>query len=613
MCGITGIFNNTLSINDTESRIYNSIKSLNHRGPDGNGLHVGESFAFGMCRLSILGVTNGKQPFFSRDKKICIVFNGEIYNFQELRVDLQQKGYSFYTDSDSEVIIPLYEEYGDLFVTKLQGMFAIALYDENRQRGLLIRDRLGEKPLWYSSQKNELFFSSEVKGLKSLGFTLTLDKSCLPEYLQFGYINAPRSAFIDVFQVKPGHMLVIEDNHFQEYEYWSLNSALEKYSESIFKHENFELLLEDAVSSRLVSERPIGAFLSGGIDSSIITAIVNRIQGGNICTFSIGFEDEDFDESRYAKLIAQHLGTCHHEKILNSDVSQSIEKLSMSLDMPFADSSIIPTYLLAEFARNEVVVALGGDGGDEVFGGYLRYRMAPALQRVNFLLALLPSRTLYRYVQKSSKIEKLVRSSKFSTLAKRYREMQSLISEEEISQFLEIELPYVENLDYMTAWNSISAKTSLQRLQKFDIATYLPGDLLYKADMATMANSLELRSPFLDYRVVEYGLSLPDDQKLRGSQSKFILRELLSKYIPRELTERPKQGFGIPRSRWIRKELREIVEDTLSSSSFKSRGTFNYPVVQRVLSDHMQGKDLDRIIWPIFMFELWAKNWIDSH
>jgi asparagine synthase (glutamine-hydrolysing) len=609
MCGISGVFSHSIAgMHDVRK----SIEAIIHRGPDEQGFGTGENFVLGMCRLAIIDVKHGQQPVESQNGLIKAVFNGEIYNYQELRRELELKGYKFRSDSDSGVIVPLYQEYGKDFAQKMQGMFAIAIYDQEREVGLLVRDRLGKKPLWYSQESEVLKFSSEIKGLLALGVERTPELSNFAEYLQFGYINSPRSAYKDIQQLPPGAILEFSPEITSISRFWSLNEVENLsigYEEA---KQRVHSLLIDAVQSRLISERPIGSFLSGGIDSSLITAIMAKLSGEKIHTYSIGFTDSKFDESSFARAVANEIGTIHHEKIVIPQPELIVGRIAQVLDQPFADSSIIPTFLLSEFARQEVVVALGGDGGDEVFGGYVRYRATMFLDRINFLLALNPSPVIAGLVSQNPRMEKLLRHSRFMRKIERYRNFQSLIHGTEMQKVLSNDLLEASYDDaFMQTWNSVKDTGDLRKLQEVDIATYLPGDLLVKADMASMANSLELRSPFLDYRLVELGVSLPQSFKIQRGVTKKILRDILATYIPREKFERPKMGFGIPRASWLRNELRGLVSDTLNSKKFIERGWINHSELKKIINLHNSGRDLDRIIWPIFMLELWATNWID--
>jgi len=612
MCGIAGIFDTAgMDFESSKMSVESAIEEIKHRGPDEKGFFSGINSTLGMCRLSIIDVAGGQQPNYGTQGRVVSVFNGEIYNFKDLRAELISKGYPLKGVGDSECIPFLYEEYGEDFPNRLQGMFAIALWDHTKNRGILVRDRFGKKPLWFYREKTRISFASEIKGLLKLGAPRSIDTARIPEFLQFGYINAPRSIFRDIQQVRPGTVTILESGTLKELRYWqpriSDTSRLTFYEAKIETHS----LIRDAVKTRLVSERPIGAFLSGGIDSSLVTALMSKEFGADTHTFSIGFENPDFDESRYASAIATHLGTRHHEKIVRPDPTLILERLAKVLDHPFADSSIIPTFLLSEFARSEVVVALGGDGGDEAFGGYARYRVSRALNKINFLLALSPAPLLSKYVSKNRRLEKLFRHARYSTKFKRYLGLQSLIQESELKEILTKELQGLEQeLDLLELWMASESQSQLRNMQRFDLSTYLPGDLMFKADMASMASSLELRSPLLDYRVVEFGLSLPDEFRIYKGVSKRILREILYEYIPRELVDRPKMGFGIPQAEWLRGELSDLVHSTLFARDTSISGWFDMSKVRKIVDEHNRGVNRDRIIWPILMLELWAKNWL---
>ena len=610
MCGISGVFSNKRLETDLVS---NSIDKISHRGPDERGFFVNEYCSLGMCRLSIIDISNGKQPSFNSQDQIVSVFNGEIYNYKELRKNLESKGYRIPSSGDSVLIPYLYEEYGLSFVKLLQGMFAIAILDTRNQELILIRYRLGKKPLWYCHQGDNLSFSSELKGLFALGIQRSVNLAIIPEYLRFGYINAPSSPYDNVKQLEPVSVLRVSQKGIAVSKYWDTNSVEPiEISFEEAKHEATRLL-EEAVGTRMISERPIGAFLSGGIDSTIVSALMARIAGDKIHTFSIGFDDPRFDESTFARNVASSIGTHHHEKIASPDPVFIIETISRSLDSPFADSSIIPTFLLAQFARESVVVALSGDGGDEGFGGYQRYIAAYFLNKVNPLLFLNPFSQLSFDRFKNARFRKLLRHSTPMKLNLRYRDFQSLLQENDLASLLNPEV-IKSNSDFafFDLWSTINTNDVIRKMQEVDIHSYLPGDLLYKVDMASMANSLEVRSPFLDYRLIEFGLSLPASLKFSKYENKHLLREIARSLVPREIIDRPKMGFGIPRSHWLRTELREMVSDVILSPRFQGRGWFDYNKIEKVISQHNRGRNLDQIIWPILMLELWAQNWIDS-
>jgi asparagine synthase (glutamine-hydrolysing) len=609
MCGISGIFSDGPVVLELVEK---SIESISHRGPDESGFFHHQNCVLGMCRLSIIDVSSGQQPSYNQERDVVSVFNGEIYNFSELRQSLISRGHQIKGLGDSALIPFLYQEYGEAFPTKLQGMFTIALFDSKRKQLLLVRDRLGKKPLWYSQQGSTFYFSSEVKGLLSLGVNRKLDESVIPEFLSYGYINAPRSAILDVKQLPPATLLVIENGQSNLKQYWNPSDVPEaSISFEDAKHETTRLL-SDAVKTRLVSERPVGAFLSGGIDSTIVTALMQEVSESAVHTYSIGFSDTKFDESRFAKEVAKAIGTTHHERVIEADSQLIVETLSKVLDQPFADSSIIPTFLLSRFAREEVVVALSGDGGDEGFAGYERYRAGRFLDSINPLLAFNPLRFLPTNRISNQRMRKLLRHSNFQSLPTRYRGFQSLFQSSDLHSVINPDLlNSSKSDDFEKLWDSIPAKDRIRKMQEMDLRTYLPGDLMYKVDMASMANSLEVRSPFLDYRVVEFGLSLPAKYKISGGENKHILREIARGLVPPMLIDRPKMGFGIPRARWLRKDLKGLVHDVLLDEKSRTRGWYQFDKVEEILKNHQKGLELDSLIWPMFILELWTKSWID--
>jgi len=609
MCGISGIFSDELV--DLEL-VKKSIEKISHRGPDESGFFCHQNCVLGMCRLSIIDVASGQQPSYNQNRDVVSVFNGEIYNFRELRQNLISRGHQINGLGDSALIPFLYQEYGEAFPSKLQGMFAIALFDSKRKRFLLVRDRLGKKPLWYSQQGSSLYFSSEVKGLLSLGVNRKLDESVIPEFLRYGYINAPRSAILDVQQLLPATLLVIENGQSNLKQYWNPSDIPEASISFEDAKRETTRLLRDAVKTRLVSERPIGAFLSGGIDSTIVTALMREESESAVHTYSIGFSEIKFNESNFAKEVARAIGTIHHERVVRADPNLIVETVSKAFDQPFADSSIIPTFLLSKFAREEVVVALSGDGGDEGFAGYERYRAGKYLDSINPFLAINPLRFLPANRISNQRIRKLVRHSNFQSLPTRYNGFQSLFELRDLQLILNPELLGESNDDYfLNLWRTIPTQDRVRKMQEMDLKSYLPGDLMYKVDLASMANSLEVRSPFLDYRVVEFGLSLPAKYKVGRGESKHILREIARDFVPPKLIDRPKMGFGIPRAKWLREDLKDLVQEVLLDEISRSRGWYQINKVEKILKNHQRGLELDSLIWPMFMLELWAKTWID--
>lgn len=609
MCGIAGIF----SINPIDSNLVpDSIDRILHRGPDETGFFQSQKCVLGICRLSIVDVHSGQQPSYNQDKSVVSVFNGEIYNFRELRDRLISRGYRIGSLGDSALIPYLYQEFGDHFASQIQGMFAIALYDSRKSKLILARDRIGKKPLWYSWDKKSLSFSSEIKGLLVLVPQRAINESVIPEFLQFGFISSPRSAFKGIEQLAPASVLIIKNNEMILNKFWNISEVPEISISFRDAKEESERLIRQAVRARLVSERPMGTFLSGGIDSTIVTAIMKQEVKSEINTYSIGFSDEKFDESGFARKIANVLGTKHREKIIEADPNLIVETLAKVLDQPFADSSIIPTYLLAKFAREDLVVALSGDGGDEAFAGYDRYRAGKFLDSINPLLILNPLGLIPAEKLSDNRLRKLVRNSGAQSLENRYRGFQSLFTTGDLKSILNPELLNQANKDHFSDfWNLSSTNDRVRKMQEMDIRTYLPGDLMFKVDMASMANGIEVRSPFLDYRVIEFGLSLPSKFKIRARENKHILHEIVQEFVPHNFFDRPKKGFGIPQAKWLREGLQEVVKDVLLDRASRARDWYRFARLEEILKNHNAGKVFDNLIWPMFMLELWAKNWID--
>lgn len=614
MCGIAGGVGNSAP---DKGQLVRVLDSIHHRGPDERGMCVESGIALGICRLAIIDVGTGQQPVSDESDSIHLVFNGEIYNFLELRESLVSKGHKFRSKGDSEVLVHLYQEFGIDFVKKISGMFAIAIWDSREQSLILIRDRMGKKPLWYAKTTDgSLFFASEVKALRAAGVTCTLRPEAVSEVMNFGYVTAPNSAFNEVHQLPPASVGIWRQGSWTSFQYWSPDFSVAEKVSFPDALEQTKILIKAAVERRLISERPFGSFLSGGYDSTVVTAYMTQLNPGKVKTFSIGFNDPRFDESIDARAIANYLGTEHVEEKLSPDPAFLLQEIAATLDQPFADSSIIPTFMLAKFARREVVVALGGDGGDEVFGGYDRYSAIPAMQNFNWLVAALSP--VAKGAIKSGAISNrklkrvLSQMNSHPTLAARYRAAMSLGSDLELDGLIS---PDFKSRSLRFAFEDEfarpGARDNLSRMLRSDLERYLPGDLLVKADMATMANSLEVRSPLLDHELVEWATRLPSDFKIRGRERKFILKEVARSLVPKELVDRPKMGFAIPRADWLRTGLREMSFDLLTDATAKNRGWFDPKEVERTLTDHMAGHDRDALLWPMVMLELWARNWLD--
>jgi asparagine synthase (glutamine-hydrolysing) len=613
MCGIAGgVGPSAPSLQALEAQ----LTKLEHRGPDDRGTYVNQGISLGMCRLAIVEIAAGKQPFESADGKIKIVFNGEIYNFRQLREELVALGHEFAGASESEVIIAAYRQYGPDFPNHLSGMFAIALFDQANDALVLVRDRVGKKPLWFSKRADgSILFASEVKALLAALPNKTLRKGVVAEVMQFGYVNVPNSAFAEVRQLPPATMAIWHHGDWSMRTYWQPDYETEikiSYEDALVETKK---KIEAAVERRLISERPMGAFLSGGYDSTVVTALMAKLSSQTVKTYSIGFDHPQYNEAEYAGAVAKHLGTDHHLEIVKPDPALILQELAASLDQPFADSSYIPTYLLAKYAHQEVIVALGGDGGDEVFGGYDRYVAAPLMQRANYLLAM--AKPIAVVMSKSGvvserKMKRIISQLQaHPSLAARYTSVMSLTQPSQIARLLKPEFNLAAANDiYISEFKRAGARDSLHAMIRSDFERYLPGDLLVKADLATMANSLELRSPLLDHDVIEWANSLPAKFKVTGRESKHILKDIARTLVPAELIDRPKMGFAIPRADWLRNELRQITHELLTDEVARSRGWFDKHEIHKILSEHQSGQDRDSIIWPALCLELWARNWL---
>jgi len=613
MCGITGGVGPSAP---SKQLLDAQLISLQHRGPDDSGTYVNSGIGLGMGRLAIVEIAAGKQPASDASEQINMVFNGEIYNYRELRHELEQNGIHCRTSSESEVIINLYLKYGLDFIGKLNGMFAIAIHDARDNSLRLIRDRMGKKPLWISQLSDgTLFFASEVRALMLARPDRTLRTDMVAEVMQYGYINAPHSAFNEIGQLPPASLLTWREGKTSTSTYWVPDFETKvniSYEDAL---ETTKELIEESVARRLISERPLGSFLSGGYDSTIVTAYMARLMSEKVQTYSIGFHSAQFNEAHHAKQVANYLGTNHHEEILNPDPALVVEKIAHVLDQPFADSSVVPTYLLAKFARENLIVALGGDGGDEVFGGYDRYLATPVMQRLNPFLGL--ARTTLNFAGRQSfgntrKINRVgSQLSPKASLATRYSSILSLAQPNDLSTLLSPGFISGAAENAFINQFALGDISSFDRMIRSDLAAYLPGDLLVKVDIATMANSLELRSPMLDVNVVEWGLSLPRKYKIKGFETKHILKDVARSLVPANLIDRPKMGFGIPRAEWLRTGMKEMVIDTLTDTTATQRGWFKTSEVKKVIDVHMAGEDKDSLLWPMLMLELWARTWLD--
>ena len=614
MCGIAGWAGTSDSMS-----LQPMVASMSHRGPDESGFWQGDEIALGIARLSIIDVEGGQQPVFSTDGSVIAVCNGEIYNYVELAAELVKDGITLASDSDVEVIPHLYRRHGLDFVHQLRGMFAIALWDALEQRLVLVRDRVGKKPLVFTQDGESVIFASEARAILAAGWRGDANLGALDHLLAFGYVPVDSTAWVGLHSLPPGHLAIWHEGNVRLRRYWSWQPSHPLPRVGLI--ERVEAALEEAVRVRLVSERPLGAFLSGGIDSTIVTALMARHHSGPLRTFSIGFEDPAYDESGFARAVAEHLGTEHTELIVEPDPADVLERLAQSYDQPFADSSAIPTLLLSELASRDVVVALSGDGGDEGFGGYERYIAAQSLQRLNAVWYMTsPFKTRLSALADQLEHRRLGRLTRElcpkPSLSARYRDLMAHQSTDLRARLWTADAQHEFSLSeafnsFDQVWDSVGKIGSLNQMRAVDMRTYLPGDLLPKVDVASMSCSLEVRSPFLDQEVLALAARIPSDLLTQGRTTKWILRQIAYRLVPRHLVDRPKRGFAIPRAAWLRGPLREPVRDLLLDETARNRGWFNCAVIEDLLEQHDQGVDRDQQLWPILMLEVWARRWLD--
>ena len=644
MCGIVGFRSrdNFRSLNEMLPR---ACASLAHRGPDDSGFFYEQNTGVGLAhrRLSIIDLSSaGHQPMKSDDGKVCICYNGEIYNYRKIREILEDCGHGFKSATDTEVVLKAYLQWGTESLDKFVGMFAFAIWDSRNQTLFLARDRLGIKPLYYhlSDNHNTLLFASELKALMAFGgFAKEVNPDAIPLFLHYQYIPAPGTIFKNTYKLLPGHFLIYDGDSVQSKEYWEL-PEIQELQKNPQQNEEEQLqrlddLLTAAVSDRLISDVPLGALLSGGIDSSVIVALMQKISSTPPRTFSVGFKEKGYNEAPWAARVAKHLETEHTELYVTAnDALDVIPHLPDYYDEPFADSSAIPTFLVSHLTRQQVTVALSGDGGDEQFCGYVRYwttkSMAEGFRRFplpvkramakilgfipptwveNCYLPLhnfLPQRLqMANFPDKWQKLLKLMEQTRISEL---YRMTICLWSESEISSITARELPHSK---YEEVFKETADLPLLSRLMRVDQKTYLPDAMLTKVDRASMANSLEIRVPLLDHRVVEFTAGLPEHFKYRNGTGKYLLKKLLARYLPVSLFERPKMGFGVPIDRWLRFELKNLLLDYLSAERLKKEGLFNTNFVDKKIKEHLSGQVNHQYrLWSLLMWEMWRERWL---
>tara|TARA_R110002049_G_scaffold252264_1_gene427106 strand:+ start:240120 stop:242012 length:1893 start_codon:yes stop_codon:yes gene_type:complete len=622
MCGITGIFDTKGKRSIDRNVLSRMNDSQYHRGPDQDGLHIEEGVGLGHRRLSIIDITSGKQPLYNEDNSVVVVYNGEIYNFHELAEELQAAGHTFRTRCDTEVIVHAWEQWGEACVTRFRGMFAFAIWDRNKNTFFMARDRLGIKPLYYSILPDgNLIFGSELKSLMTYpGLGRNIDPCAVEDYFAYGYVPEPKTIFQNTFKMSPGHSLTIKRGEAipEQHEYWDVPFILHpkmdeaEISEELIRH------LKEAVDIRLVAEVPLGAFLSGGVDSSAVVAMMAGLNESAVNTCSISFGDPKFNEASYAQQIANQYKTDHRVEQVDPDDFDLIGKLGGLYDEPYADSSAMPTYRLCQLARKNVTVALSGDGGDENFAGYRRYRWHNYEERIRSALPLGIRKPLFgtlgHLYPKADWAPKIFRAkTTFEAMARDtsegYLHSVSLFSDKQRSLLF--------NKSFQNELQGYNAVEVLRRhakraptddplslVQYMDMKTYLVGDILTKVDRASMAHSLEVRVPLLDHKFVEWISGLPPQLKLKGTEGKYIFKKSLEPYLSQDILYRKKMGFGVPLASWFRGPLKEKVNTAILGEKLAETGMFNQTYLKHLVDQHQSGvRDYSAPIWSLLMFE----------
>src|ERR1051325_1981397 len=624
MCGIAGFvdLNETGPMISAQEVIDRMCQVIRHRGPDDQGTYLKDGVALGMRRLSIIDLVGGHQPISGEDGSVTIVFNGEIYNFLELKPKLESLGHTFKTHSDTEAIVHAYEQFGPNCVDHLRGMFAFAIWDAKARTLFVARDRVGKKPLYYTTSPEGTFvFGSELKSLLAHpDVQRELDPKALDAYLTLGYVPDPLSIFRNINKLAPGHYLTFSDDGVKVNRYWDFNfEPVAARSETDYLAELRELL-DESVRLRLISDVPLGAFLSGGIDSSTVVAMMARHMGQPVKTFSIGFHEDSYNELKYARLTAEKFATDHHEFFVTPDICSIVDELVWHFDEPFADSSAIPTYMVSKLAREHVTVILSGDGGDELFAGYTRY----VVDRKRQGFARLPKPL------RESLMRPLSEALPHAAWGRNYLHNVSLdpISRylDSVSVFTSLNRNSLYTSDFKSNLgsssyvptlfndlvNHVQTGESLDQLLYLDSKTYLPGDILTKVDRMSMAVSLEARAPLLDHKLIEFVTNVPASLKLSGLETKYLLKQAVRDLVPAEILNRPKQGFGVPIQEWINQQLRSRVRETLTEPRTRQRGYLNSQYVDVLLDEHERGRrDHSMGLWALFMLELWHRQFVD--
>jgi len=623
MCGIAGIVRTDGAPVDRDL-VERMNEAIRHRGPDEDGFYFNDGVALAMRRLAIIDLKTGQQPIHNHDRTRWLVFNGEIYNYREVRAQLEKLGHKFYTDSDTEVVVAAYDQYGTDCPKHLRGMFAFAIWDERDKSLFLARDRVGKKPLLYAQLPGQLAFASEFSALVlHPDVSRDVDREAIHHYLSFMCVPAPLTAYRAIRKLEPGHWLLWRNGEIKTERYWQLDFSQKTSMSEAEAGERLIELLREAVRIRLMSEVPLGAFLSGGIDSSAVVALMAQESTERVKTFSIGFEEQDFSEVHHARRVAEHVGADHHEFIVRPDAMQILPTLVEHYGEPFADSSAIPSYYVSRETRRHVTVALNGDGGDECFAGYERYT-AMNLARA---YASLPGNRLMRSVTEAlpapksrrnpiGKAQRFVAAASLPPIERYLRWMSSFDEDAKLKLYsasFRTETAGYRTKAFFEPWFAkINGGGIVDATLLTDTMTYLPNDLLVKMDIASMSVSLEARSPFLDHHLMEFAASLPEKMKLRRMTTKYLLKKVLKDIVPGENLTRKKMGFGVPIGYWFRGSMKAFLRETLLSDTSLGRGFFDPQRVRAIVDEHIDGKtDHSHRLWSLMMLELWFQRFID--
>jgi asparagine synthase (glutamine-hydrolysing) len=616
MCGIAGYIEVEHNLDNKQWLIERMCQVIRHRGPDEQGIWVDEGVALGMRRLSIIDLAGGHQPMFNENQSILAVFNGEIYNYRELQKTLQELGHDFRTNSDTEVIVHAYEEFGDDCIKRLRGMFTFAIWDRGRQRLLAARDRFGKKPFNYFWDGQRLIFGSEIKSILEAGIPREINSVALDEYLVYGYVPTPDTLFKGILKLPAAHLLIYENGQISTKRYWELSFTPACQDDEATAIERTRSLLKEAVQVRLMSDVPLGAFLSGGIDSSAVVGLMSQMMSQPVKTFSIGFEEDEYSELPAARQIAKLFGTDHHEFIVRPDLIQVLPQLVWAYDEPFADPSMLPTYYVSKLAREHVTVVLTGDGGDEIFGGYTRYERDLLTGRIpRFMRPLLSYAGTF--MPDGMRGKKRLSNMRHD-LATRYvqstmlfpGEARSLLYQQDYFPLIRDHHPG-ERL--INEFSRVSHLDITAQMQYIDVHSYLTDDILVKVDKASMLNSLEARTPLLDQYLVEYVSSLPSTIRMRNGELKYLLKKVAAGLLPPTILERPKHGFGIPIKHWFRSDLSGYAQELLTSTRARQRGIFNMDYICTLLRAHARSRLVNHseAIWALLCLELWLQIYMD--